>query len=70
MSRDDARAQVIDLVNLVVMGDALVKMFDICPDRLLTYCRTSERHHSTTASLAASYVRSGLTRRWRAGCGC
>lgn len=50
----------IDLVNLVVMGDALVKMFDICPDRLLTYCRTSERHHSTTASLAASYVRSGV----------
>jgi len=53
-------AGVLDLVNLVVVGDALVKMFEISPERLLVYCRTSERHHAATASLAASYVRIGV----------
>ncbi|HEU4568522.1 MAG TPA: DUF559 domain-containing protein [Marmoricola sp.] len=53
-------AGVIDLVNLVVVGDALVKMFDIPPERLLAYCQASERHHAATASLAASYVRSAV----------
>lgn len=53
-------AGVLDLVNLVVVGDALVKMFELAPERLVEHCRTSERHHAGAALLASSYVRSGV----------
>ena len=53
-------AKVLDLVNLVVVGDALVKVFDVPPARLLAYCRNSERYNAYKAALAAEYVRSGV----------
>lgn len=53
-------AGVLSLVDLVVLGDALVKQFGIAPARLVESCRASSEHHARTAWVAARYVRAGV----------
>jgi very-short-patch-repair endonuclease len=50
-------ASILSLVDLVVVGDALVKLFDCPAERLVEHCRESEDQHATAALRAARYVR-------------
>jgi very-short-patch-repair endonuclease len=50
-------ASILSLVDLVVVGDALVKLFDVPAERLVEHCRSSGDHHARTALGAARYVR-------------
>lgn len=47
----------LSLVDLVVLGDALVKMFKLEPARLVEACRESNDHHAGIALAAARFVR-------------
>lgn len=53
-------AGVLDLVNLVVLGDAMLKVFDITPDDLVRACAESDRHHAFAAHRGALMVRAGV----------
>ncbi len=53
-------AGVLDLVNLVVLGDAMVRVLGINPEDLVEECRLSRRHHAFHARRAAEYVRVGV----------
>lgn len=48
------------LVELVVVGDWMVRFRGITPKQLRRACRESKEHHAGAASLAASYVREGV----------
>lgn len=48
----------LSLVDLVVLGDAIVRVHDIAPRRLLKACRRSTDYYSARAAKAAAYVRS------------
>lgn len=48
------------LVDLVVLGDAMVKRFKIAPSRLIKACRSSDEYYAGTALRAARYVRRGV----------
>jgi very-short-patch-repair endonuclease len=50
-------ASMLSLVDLVVVGDALVKLFDVPAERLVEHCRSSSDHHAGRALVAARYVR-------------
>lgn len=50
-------ASMLSLVDLVVVGDALVRLFACPAERLVEECRTSTDHHAATALRAARYVR-------------
>jgi very-short-patch-repair endonuclease len=50
-------ASILSLVDLVVVGDALVKLLDCPAERRVEHCRDSEDHHAATALRAARYVR-------------
>ncbi len=51
-------ASMLTLVDLVVVGDALVKLLGCSPERLVEECRSSPAQHAGTALRAARYVRS------------
>ncbi|MEP6815956.1 MAG: DUF559 domain-containing protein [Marmoricola sp.] len=53
-------AGVLDIVNLVVLGDAMVRVFDISPEVLVMACRESDRHHARAALRGALLVREGV----------
>jgi len=53
-------AGVLPLVDLVVVGDALVRMYRIEPEALVHYCQDSEEWHASTALVAARYVRADV----------
>ncbi|MGH3445584.1 MAG: hypothetical protein ACRDPB_09430 [Nocardioidaceae bacterium] len=55
-----ALASVLSLVDLVVVGDALVRMYDIAPGRLVAECEASSDRHVAAARRAAAYVREGV----------
>lgn len=48
------------LVDLVVVGDALVRIHKISPKRLLAACRKSTDYYAAAATRAAAYVRKGV----------
>lgn len=50
----------LSLVDLVVLGDALVRDFGISPSNLLTLCRRSGDYYAKRAAEATEYVRSGV----------
>lgn len=50
-------ASVLSLVDLVVVGDALVRIGKIAPERLVEACERSTDQHAATALAAARYVR-------------
>lgn len=50
-------ACMLSLVDLVVVGDALVKLLDCRPEELVEACRASTDRHAATALRAARYVR-------------
>ena len=50
-------ASMLSLVDLVVVGDAIVKMFGIAVDELMSWCAASGDRHAPAARAAASYVR-------------
>ncbi len=50
-------ASMLSLVDLVVVGDALVKLFNCPAERLVEECRSSSDRHAATALGAARYVR-------------
>lgn len=50
----------LSLVDLVVLGDALVKQFGISPDELRRVCRWSKDYYAGNARRAAEYVRAGV----------
>jgi hypothetical protein len=50
----------LDLVDLVVLGDAMVKVLGILPATLVRYCETSDRQHAWRAHRAALLVREGV----------
>ncbi len=50
-------ASMLSLLDLVVVGDALVRLFDVPAERLVEHCRSSSDHHAGTAPVAARYVR-------------
>lgn len=50
-------ASMLALVDLVVVGDALVKLLGCSPERLVEECRSSHAQHAATALRAARYVR-------------
>ncbi len=49
--------EVLDLVDLVVVGDALVRLGRVTPERLRARCAASTRPGAPAARLAAGYVR-------------
>jgi very-short-patch-repair endonuclease len=53
-------ASMLSLVDLVVVGDALVKLFKVKAARLVEECRASTAHHAATALRAARFVRDGV----------
>jgi len=53
-------AGVLPLVDLVVLGDAIVKRFKISPSRLIKECRRSDEYYSGAALRAARLVRRGV----------
>lgn len=56
-------AGVLDLVDLVIVGDALVRVYGISPVDLGHACQryaSQSRHHAWLACRAASYVRAGV----------
>jgi very-short-patch-repair endonuclease len=50
----------LSLVDLVVLGDALVREFGITPAKLRGLCRRSGDYHASRAAEAADYVRAGV----------
>ena len=50
-------AAMLSLVDLVVVGDALVKVFKLRAGQLVEACRQSSQRHAGTALKAAEYVR-------------
>jgi very-short-patch-repair endonuclease len=50
-------AGLLDLVELVVVGDWLVKHRHLSPTSLTTYCSSSQDRHARRARVAAAYVR-------------
>lgn len=64
-------ASMLALVDLVVVGDAMVKMFGIDVVELTSWCASSRDPHAPAARVAAGYVRAPRsTRRWRPVCAC
>lgn len=53
-------AGVLDIVNLVVLGDAMVRVLCISPAVLVRACRESDRHHARAALRGALLVREGV----------
>lgn len=51
-------AALLSLVDLVVVGDALVRMGRLTPRELLRACEASDQRHACLARRAAAYVRS------------
>ena len=50
----------LSLVELVVLGDALVRRFDVSAQQLLEACRASGDYYAGLARRAAEYVRNGV----------
>jgi len=50
----------LSLVELVVLGDALVKRYDVSAYELLEACRASDDYYAGLARRAAEYVRDGV----------
>lgn len=50
----------LSLVDLVVLGDAIVRKFRISPAKLLAACRRSTDYYAGLARRAAEYVRKGV----------
>jgi very-short-patch-repair endonuclease len=48
------------LVDLVVLGDAIVKRYKVRPAKLVAACRTSDEYYARRALQAALYVRRGV----------
>jgi very-short-patch-repair endonuclease len=48
------------LVDLVVLGDAIVKKYKVRPSKLVAACRASDDYYAGTALQAARYVRRGV----------
>lgn len=48
------------LVDLVVLGDAMVRKYDVTPRRLVRACQDSDDYYAKAALHAASYVRDGV----------
>ncbi|MDN5896887.1 MAG: hypothetical protein L0H93_23055 [Nocardioides sp.] len=48
------------LVDMVVLGDAMIKKYVISVDDLVEYCANSTDYYAGLARLAASYVRKGV----------
>ncbi len=53
-------ASILSLVDLVVVGDAMLKVFDIPAARLVEECAASTDQHAGAAHRAACYVRDGV----------
>jgi len=53
-------AGVLSLVDLVVLGDAIVRLFNIHPKRLLEAARRSKDYYAAAARRGAAYVRKGV----------
>jgi very-short-patch-repair endonuclease len=53
-------AGALPLVDLVVLGDAIVKKYKVAPRRLVSACRESGDYYSKRALQAALYVRRGV----------
>lgn len=53
-------ASMLSLVDLVVVGDALVRRKAFTPDELVAACRASEDRHAGSALRAAELVRAGV----------
>jgi len=53
-------AGLLSLVELVILGDALVKKYGISPDALRKACRESTDYYAGLARAAAEYVREGV----------
>lgn len=53
-------AGMLSLVELVVLGDALVKKYQVTPHALLGACRMSTDYYAGLATAAAEYVREGV----------
>lgn len=53
-------AGMLSLVELAILGDALVKKFAIDPDELRRVCRASKDYYAGLACAAAAYVREGV----------
>jgi hypothetical protein len=53
-------AGVLSLVDLVVVGDAMVRQGLTTPEELVTFCAGTSRWHSRRARRGAAYVRSGV----------
>ncbi|MBD8870946.1 hypothetical protein [Nocardioides donggukensis] len=50
----------VSLVDLVAIGDAMVRVLGADPESLVAYCRDSTDYYAGPARLAASYVRTGV----------
>lgn len=50
----------LSLVDLVVLGDALVRKFGISPRQLVRHCRRSGDYYAARATEGAAYVRTGV----------
>jgi hypothetical protein len=48
------------LVDLVCIGDWIVRHRPITPEQLVRACRSSEEHHAGAAAFAAGFVRAGV----------
>lgn len=53
-------ASVLSLVDLVVVGDAMVRLKMCTREELVAYCGRCPAHHAADARRAASYVRDGV----------
>jgi very-short-patch-repair endonuclease len=53
-------AGMLSLIELVILGDALVKKFGVEPQVLLKACRDSTDYYAGLATAAAEYVRKGV----------
>ncbi|GAB6986100.1 DUF559 domain-containing protein [Nocardioides pyridinolyticus] len=53
-------AAYLSLVDLVVLGDAIVREFGITPEKLVKLCRRSGDQHAGAAAVGAAFVRVGV----------
>lgn len=53
-------AGTLGLVDLVILGDALVKQYDVDPAKLVAACDASDDYYAGLARRAAGYVRAGV----------
>jgi hypothetical protein len=53
-------AGMLSLVDLVVLGDALVKKYPVTPAQLIKACETSTDYYAKLALIAACFVREGV----------